>query len=324
MENLTESTLGLCPDEENVCTGKILEYSTLGVNVFSVIVNIFHMLVLSRLQWLKRQAYYYILVHISVIDTASAVVMMFRSSCALNHLALNLPPLVGAVVSGLYDTFGLMRWYVVTFACVERYLAVCQTLRYSSYSLVTHIGKILTFLWIPALAMMLGRDIMFKDTVCIDPSLGVLNFTSMGPGIFSTFNLLVPTIVSFVTMTKTWRALRQMKLGIRKIDKGTKKSAIYIMTISAVFYICLLPASVYIIMMSFGYYSAKILRIPVTILYSLYGILNTLIYGWSVKSYRRAVSSMILRRHTIPEFTTPDPRAVNNRQQQLGYDIHGK
>ena len=301
-------TIKLCPNEDLICAGRFIEAANIGVNVISVVVNIFHMMVLSRLRWLQRQTYFFILVHISIADIASAFAMMVRSSCVINHLALSFSPLAGAAVSACVDTAGIMKWYVLSVACVERYLAVCHALRYNSFFLVNHIQKVLAFLWIPACIMMMGRDLMFRDSICINSIIGINNFTSAWPGIISAVNLLVPSIVSIVTLTKTWQELRKMKLGIDTIDQRTKRSAIYLMIISAVFYICLLPASVYILMMSFGFTKVKVLLVPFCILYSLYGVLNTLIYGWNIKSYRKAVSNLFLGKSATTSSPVSDSR----------------
>ena len=154
-ETIDSLNIPFCPKKKEVLT--LLAYGFSGLNAVSLLVNILHIIILSRIPTLKNTGYYHILVHISIADILFALTQI--SSFTLNEPSYfrNAPIALLVLYVSIKQVGRIGRFYIMTAASLERYLAVCHPMTYASSKYIVHLPKWLCLIWILTFITVLVR-----------------------------------------------------------------------------------------------------------------------------------------------------------------------
>lgn len=267
-------------------------YTLAAVNTLSILYNMFHIYVLSTLSSLKRSAYYHILTHLTAADIHMASYTICQLIFNRTHF-FSISTLHAIVIYDiLFSTSYTNRYLIMTVACLERYYALCRPMEHKTSKLVNYIHIWLPACWIFSFLLIAVRDVVFVHDLCFDSLTGPAIRNGLGPGVFTSTASIVPSIITGLLVTRVLVELFCMrKREVAQTETQVKRATLYLSIIVIVFFVCLIPPSMSYLMLisgvenlsSMGYY------IGVVFFTTLYGFLNTLIYGWMNSTYRKRV-----------------------------------
>ena len=275
------------------------KYLIISISILSVAINIFHIVVTSKLSSLKGSAYLFILRQISITDIYSSV-LAFSLICPVHELYLGKDIRLAAIFATIQGHAGQVRLAVLAAASYERFQSICTPLASASlYCCGEPWGKLqktkcfTTLLWVVSFIVPFIKNYFFKENLCLWALFGPAIMGQPKSGLVVLLYLIVLTAIIVICNGKALRELRLVDNRNRGIcdSLSTKRATKYIIIINVAYYLCLIPAYTLVILMSFG-----VIIIParwaVHLLYSLYGIFNVVIYGWIMKPYREVAKQM--------------------------------
>ena len=271
-------------------------YNDLGIgittlNAISLLVNICHLLILARMAALKGRPYKWILVHICVADIGSALVLIMVYSCLEGFVYVAMLtaefPFTGYLVHlPIYAS----NWIFLV-AGIEQYYSICKPLAYESSTFVSKLSVILILMWVLSFCWLILHLII----VCFATS--SLEATTAAHAMLSiaAFIPLALAAVPLIFVVKELMKMRQKALAANQ--QQSLQAAAYLIIIYVIFMIFSLFDRVtsYIQIVSPGLikFQAKRLR---NVTKSLYGTLNTDIYGFRTKAYRQEMRKLVCKR----------------------------
>lgn len=307
--------LPICEGFHGTCTYREYEYTIICFSVLAVIINIFHLIVLNRMDNIRGTAYLSVLQVISMFDIFSAFAYIVKMSCYI-HISLSYTPKwTGILKNILSDSVILSRYSILALACGERYIAVCKTFQYktSSYTKRLKLWSVLVYLTV--LGIMTSREVLSMDDMCVHPVIGVIAISDISTTLYL-ITILVPAAIATVLLMLVFKELRKMKkqsltMNLNQLDRATK----YIAIICAAFYVCFLPKVAAYFIKSFFKSDTVVTAMIVNGAGTVYGILNTLVYGWKNKQYRRQFGML---------FKIPNSRVVSIYYVQANKSLNPK
>jgi hypothetical protein len=237
--NFSPDQLQLCSPVQPVPGGG---YGLMALNAFSIILNGFHIFVLSKMRSLKGSVYLHILVHLSAADMIYALRMIFQSVFADPSLFKSLT--VGPVA--FYWSFNAMclwiRFWIMAAASFERYYALCRALTYESSRIISSIPIWLPIVWLVCYATAVVFMVSLELDLCFSRLVGpmfrrsdefmVTMYTmQLAPGVFTAI-LLAQVLVELYRMRKRY---------LTNDEKQVKAATKYLIAIMALLYAGLLP-----------------------------------------------------------------------------------
>ena len=263
---------------------------------FAFVVNLLHLIVLTRLAPLIKRPYCHILIHITLGDVVLAMTTAIYYSF-LPYFLIN-PTNEYGVPHGLKFVFStgsvfiplFMSYWIFVFASVEQYFAICQPMRYETSSYVKKLPWILWTGWLVIFLLVYGFLFLIQEY-----SFSLSSYQrnmSMGHIIFK----LVPWLITIAFLIPILKELR--KMAGHQIHAGreqARSAAIYIIIIFSIFSVYSLfdvSVSLCTINIKFDFTFLLLERIR-NLVKGWYAVLNTIIYGWRTKTYRQYIHNRL-------------------------------
>lgn len=316
--------LQICPgDSLDRCYTKYAwKFLVAALNFSSILVNVLHIALLHRVTALRGSTYLFILQLISIADIY-ATLNVLACFCSFHKLFLGEHVYYAAALAAIKNHAGLVRFDTLAVASLERYLSICYPLLGTSYcdrywSRNSQIKWTAAFFWIASLAISFASTFVFDEELCMDPMFGP-STTSLA---LSVSRLLYTSYVLFLTLLmlfchiNTMRQLQSMgRLRNRRYtqDRTSTQAAYYILIINVMYYVCLIPAVLVIIIQSNTQAYIDTIGWVIYALYSCYGILNVVVYGWRTNSYRTVAQNIFSRNRITPTDNQQNNRIAENR-----------
>lgn len=287
--------LQVCPFVDDIaCEVPSITLVNLTLNVIAILLNILHIIVLSRMQSLQDlSTYKMVLQHIAAADLLSAASMIIRGNCELRHVMLDNVLVSAAMLSMLTDIAPTYRMYILALASCERYLAVCQPYGHTEHFINKYTRLSIGGVWIVAMLVVMSRDLIFHEHMCLHPLLGptiLKDYGVLSIDLVSTLISWLVVIVSLVSTTEGLANLKQRRLRTYK-DIQIITSAHFITVICLVSIIKLIPL-VLIVVLYFFSINQPIFNSLAGVLCALYGSTNAAIYSCMVRSHRAEVRQL--------------------------------
>ena len=255
-------------------------YSNWGVSIATIsavtfIVNIFHLVIISRMRQLQGRPYRLILIHITLADIGSSLFLLTLYSCLPGYYVIK-SPFVSSIVGWPLFT---SHW-IFLLAGIEQYYSICRPLLYETVNFVQKLFPILVLTWMLTFCWSTA-------TVAIDVILR--SFPGSSAKVHQYLDLAFrygPLILAAIPLTLVLKELTRMRqMAVADRQKQSRRAAVFLIMIYSLF----TTFSVFeLIMNSIAVYN------PSQILFStlrlknvtkcFYGIINTVIYGFRTKA----------------------------------------
>ena len=294
LDNTTSRLLQMCGDDtlSRCYTYEVAKYIVLGLNILSVLVNISHIVLVRRVPELHCSTYLFILQLISVADIYSTTSLL-SILCPLNEALLGKNIYYASLVGTIDSHGGLIRFDTLAVASLERYLYICWpifgTLRSDRICTRLTLVKIIALIfWTTSFILSLIENFVFNFDMCLLPFNGPSTSSSL-TRILSTSYISVLTLLMLTCHINIIYRLREAGVTRENKNKNSSRAASYIIIINIMYYVCLVPGVIIMILQPLGYAISSHAKWVIYALYSCYGILNVVAYGLRMKSYRVVV-----------------------------------
>lgn len=312
--------LAVCEKNDNICNLVLWDVLLVTTNCISLILNVFHVSILTRMKALRSTKYLSILQHISIADALCAATFIIKFLCPIRHASFYNRPL-SAFIS-ILDFVFYTRYFLLMAASLERVTALWQPLHYEKYFCIRKLNIMLIVQWMVCFCIVVFRDLAYYEHICMSMTFGPSNVNVMPASIISLCVTFFPSCVIAVCLILIAIELRKMKQQYPATDLATVTTATkFVSIISIIFLLCLLP----IILSLVSRKLAKVLLIDGNNLVSsawfaqsVYGILNTITYGLLTKSYREEIRTLFCwRKVTVTPFNSNSFLTVGTIESRL-------
>lgn len=288
-----------------------LNYSLAALSYFALVINFLHIFILSKLESIRGSPYLIVLIHISAGDIFHGFGTGTRLLSADSSYFLG-------VTTPLFIVFNQLDWIVVgrnaimAAASLERYYAICRPMEYSQTRYIKKLNLWMFLIWISSFAINLARDILFRDSFCFHFSLGPTNSLDFGPGMANMLTAIIPFIFTTVALTRVSVELfRMRKRATTDGEKQVKAATHYLMIIITLYYLSFIPPTIEYTLQVIGHFSLERFYINMVLVMALYGIFNTVIYGWKSASYRKCIVAVLTCESPVTGTTTSNPATAS-------------
>ena len=260
-------------------------------NAISLLVNIFHLVILARMACLKGRPYKQILVHICLADIGSVLLLIMVYSCLegfgyVSMLTANFPFTIYLVHVPIYKS----NW-IFFVAGIEKYYSICKPLAYESSTFVRKLSVILILMWVLSFCW-LTTYLIIVHFATSSPEAPTLANAVLSTALFMP---LASAAVPLMFVVKELMKMRQKALAANQ--QQSLQAAVYLIIIYVIFLIFslfdLVTAYIWIVSPGLMKFPAQRLR---NITKPLYGTLNTVIYGFRRKAYRQEMRKLVCKR----------------------------
>lgn len=291
------------PSTANFCTGTTQACMTTGESIIlsgtaaiSVILNTAHILILLGVAQLHNRPLRKILIAISISDIFTGLISLAQFNCLLKDHLFNHPRniflFVFAVVGSAAPSF---HFCILFLAVFERYYIICRNLNYKDNIIIKNLGLTIIALLIEEILIFSILVIALPDNICLHDVTGpFLSHGRIGSVVLACSMMLVIGASLILGM----RILISLKRSIvastdnQHVTRKMKNAAGFILVIIVLYTtIFTFQGISYILLPAVGSpnHTAQYLSCYA---YELYGIVNTIVYGWMSSAYRREVKKI--------------------------------
>ena len=266
-----------------------VESFTVTMNVISLLINSFHLCIISRLETLKGTKYRCVLINIVLADITNTMAMALFYSCYDFVLAnyMHGEPEVRIPVSVSIFISNYISFHVFLVASMEKYLAICKPFSYQSSVLVRWLPLNFVIIWLYIFS--LSTILSLINALNLIPGISNLGITVFRTAVFA----VAPNVVSGTLLIKVYKEMRRMRnrSEISAQDSEKTNAATYLIIIFTLEMIAFLLNSVCIV---FTHSTGNPLLCTIwnAFIKAPYTMLNTVIYGWRTQSYRQHVCKL--------------------------------
>ena len=291
-DNTTSSNASLLVNNgrERMECSNPLEVLIAVVNVMALVINCFHLWIISRLRALKGTQYRCVLISLSLADIVhNAYVVAFYGCYAffMTNFARGEPKLRIPIALTLF-TRNYISFHVFALASMEKYLAICKPFSYESSAIVRRLPVNFVVAWLYVFS--LSTVFAIVDALNLIPWMTSVRMTVLRTSVLA----IAPSLLSGALLIKVYKELRRMRIRSQNSseDSDKTKAAMYLIIIFTLEMIVFLLNSICVIVLhSTGV--VVICKIWNGFIKAPYTILNTVIYGWRTRSYRQYVRKLI-------------------------------
>ena len=272
-------------------------FSTWGViiatiNLISVAINVLHLVILTSMNVLNGRPYKLVLINITIADISTSFMLSLTYSC--------LPAL--PIIKKATPNFGLVllliEWplyasnWIFLVASVEQYYGICRPFRYETLSFIRKLRFVLVMTWVLSFFAM----VFTAATVEIVRARGASSsMTFLAVNLSSRYVPLIVAGIFFVIIMRQLKKLRGDDLRLNQ--ECDRRITVYFIIIYSIF--CAF-AFVDVAMTCIAIFNSGILpfhsqRVR-NISRPLYGIANTIIYGFRTSAYQKHMFKMFCKR----------------------------
>ena len=297
-----------CDGSSQVCLAETWqEYLLLGLDLLSLVANPIHIYVLTRFKQKLQTTYMKTLILITICDILVAATQIFRFNCAFRKSAAN-SYIISILTLSVLDSVNYNRFTVLSLAFFDRWLALAYPFKYTNsifverFKLVSSIPIGLVF------ALTLLRNVIFRNDMCIKEDKGISNCSTAATQAMSCSTFYtIAFIFDIVFLILLLRELRKMKQksSLTAEDKELRNATNTVIVITLLYFVCFMWQPVIVFASTFPavtptveYYCMYMTHV----LYSLYGLVNIVVYGLMNESYRNKLKQILLRsnRRAVP------------------------
>ena len=290
---MLDNTNGTANSEEDVSFSC---YDDWGIGIATIsavmfVTNIFHLIIISRMRQLRGRPYRLILIHITLADIGSSVLLLMFYSC--------LPgcQVISRSVRGIVFIWGIAEWpahtshWIFLVAGLEQYYSICKPLLCKASKFIQKLSLVLVSTWIVSFSW---SAIGFASPTILR------SFNASSMIVFQLVDVTiryVPLILAAVPLTLVVRELRKMRHpDIADHQKQNRRAAVFLIIIYCIF----LAFSLFDMVMGcaalFNPHLMSLITLRLkNVTKCLYGILNTVIYGFRTKAYRQEIRRLVCR-----------------------------
>lgn len=288
-----------CVKSGDVCMEIHWEVLLYFLNAVEVIANILHLIVLSKLEKTKGLNYLRLLQAVSLSDIGNGLCAALNVLCPLRKHLCGSSLVYIQTHTGIVAGFLFWRNNVLATASVDRALALTRPFQYASSLLSRHRLGVLAAL--PVISLASGVVQALLNDICVDPVLGATLQApkSFWATVFAQFAIGIPLIVITTSSIASLRVLYKMRR--RALDaqqEEVNRGARYVILCSGIFIATLVPLFVIGLVQHADNNVAAPVKAVGLATYGLYGILNTILYGWSNGTYRKTLVNMFSKFNT--------------------------
>ena len=284
----------MCKEEDRLCNPVAWEAVFLTLNISSLLINTLHHVILSRIIALKGTNYLLILRFIAALDIAEALVSCVRVSCTFRPLFLD-SRIFSTCFTVLSSVFTI-RYYIMATACVERLTTIMYPMSYSTSCFASRIALWMALQIILLVIFNIIIDSVFFTDICMSTYYGPIDVSGFWPPKFilslrvvASCVILIALIIMFLELNKMKK--RSLTEQQRELVVATKT----VMIISALLVACLIPPFIGLALLGVTKTRHDIFTPLGLVAFFVYGILNTIVYGWRNASYRKALIDTVKR-----------------------------
>ena len=263
-----------------------LETFNFSVNIISLLVNIFHLSIVSSLEPLKQTQYRCVLINVSMADIVNVISVATFYSCYRFFIFQFVAgePFLRIHIYFQISFGNYISYHVFVVASVQKYLAICRPLRYQSHCLIRRMPAVFAMTWLYVFLLNLLSSL--SASLCPFPWVQSLEFLMLRLVLFA----VIPNLISIVLLTKVYREMKRPtnQQHDKKAVEQERKGATYIMIIFTLEMIVFILNLVCIVVIHCTG-TLTICKLWNGFIKAPYTISNTVIYGWRSKSYRRKV-----------------------------------
>lgn len=243
---------------------------------------------------IRGTAYLTILQFMAAADIAAAVSFIPRIPCAVREYTTT-NRVVAAIILTPNDILLMSKYVTIMAGCLERAIALSNPFRYSHHWMIVHMKKFLSFLWLVIAVITVIRDVVFFRGICIEGPFGPVNAQLPEPSALTIIPMHASAVVTIVALVKVFCELCKMKrrINVSQQEKDIANAAKVMSIITVTFLLFLLSTIVNVLVMKtfkleYNYSMVAFTNFNAAGL-ALYGIVNTIIYGFLTEGYRNAV-----------------------------------
>ena len=297
-----ESQITLCGNSTGGCDSYISAVFV-AINIVSIIVNIMHILILSKIPALRKLNYFWILVNLTLVDIGASIAFAFGVSCPIYQLQVSAESMLGSIILlAAMDSTSLCRYFQLTLAGLDRFYAVCKPFDYTDSRILRNVGKVSLLSWI-LIGALCAANVALNSQKCfgeVGPFLGKLaaNTNYMYIEIALVLAIIVPSVATAVLLGKVMRELKRMKQkrNMNEEDREVRSAARYVIGTCILFYSTVALTFVFVIInlsMEIKTDLNRIFQWVAVGIHAFYGIGNVVLYGLMNHAYVAKIKNII-------------------------------
>lgn len=237
-------TLAIPTCEDDMLRLDWVGYSLAALNALSVIVNVIHILILSRIASLKGSGYYHILLHIAASDIYFSLIIICKMVWNDPSYFSNSSRAEFLVYYVVMDTAVYGRYCIMTVASLERYYAMCRSLRYSVSNFTRRIHLWLPLVWFISFLMAAIRTSVSHKYICFNSLSGPL-LLGGGTAASKLVGIFIPSLTTAILLTRVIVELFRMRnRSATQEEKQVKRATHYLISVIVLFYLHILPSTI--------------------------------------------------------------------------------
>ena len=143
------------------------------INTISLIMNTFHVIIVSRMPSLKGHPYKYILIHITLADMCSAVLLIWVYSCLEAFVRVIMLTSKFPIAQIIINWPIYTSHWIFLVAGIEQYYSICKPLVYESSRFVEKLPLIMILTWVLSFCWIIAHavaGIMINASTAVIPS----------------------------------------------------------------------------------------------------------------------------------------------------------
>mgnify|MGYP001794105210 CR=1 FL=1 len=290
-ENLTTANLSLNSDLEtnNYACFKAWDMIIFGMNVLSLAINTFHLVILLRLESLRGTKYRHVLINLSLADIVNVIGIASFYSCydrsVHNYIGGELSVRLPFTMFLIHITYICYPIFLV--ASVEKYLAICKPYSYQTSIIVRRLPLVFGMTWL--FVFLISTSLAIAVTHSTARWVNGWQFRMLE----TTALAVLPNIFTVVLLTKVGRELKRMRNQSATVtDNGEEKKAAMYLIIIFIMEMIVFLLNTACITVIFITGNSTVCKIFNSAFKAPHTIANTVIYGWRTKAYQQHVQKM--------------------------------